>query len=355
MKTQYNELDKAKEAIDQAAVHPKTSAQAKTWYYRGQLYYKLYNTTNEKFKGLADNPLMDSYKSFVKAKELDSKKRFEKDLLFEIRRASSLFFNKGGNEFEQQKYVESLESFETVLEIGALPYINQVDTSAFFNCAIAADQAGLYDKAIKYYQKSAEYGYEGSKVYKYIADIQMIQGDTVAALDTYKKGIEVYPEDNVALYIELINFYLTKGDLDQAHGFIEKALEKDAENASLWYVYGLALEKKDDEKALESFIKASELNPEYYDAWYMCGLIHYNRGVEANKIAQDIPLDDPDGYKAAVAKTDGHFKMALPYFEKAYELNSGDAATLTALKELYYRFKDNEKLELIKAKIEELK
>jgi len=183
----------------------------------------------------------------------------------------------------------------------------------------------------------------------------MIQGDTVAALDTYKTGIDAYPEDNVALYIELINFYLGKEDLDQAQGFIEKALEKDAENASLWYVFGLALENKDSEKALEAFNKAVEINPEYWQAMYMAGRIHYNRGYEANKIAQEIPLDDTEGYKAAVAKTDEHFKQALPYFEQAFEIEKGDTQTLTALKELYYRFKENDKLAEITKIIDELK
>ncbi len=76
MKPQYNELDKAKESIDQAARHPKTSAQAKTWYYRGQVYHKLYQSKEEKFKNLDDNPLLVAANSFIKAKDLDVKKRF---------------------------------------------------------------------------------------------------------------------------------------------------------------------------------------------------------------------------------------------------------------------------------------
>jgi hypothetical protein len=199
MKPQYNELDKAKEAIDEAAVHNKTSTDAKTWYYRGQVYYKLYNSKEEKFKNLADNPLKTSYQSFKKAKELDDKGRYEKDLLFEIQRCANLFFNKGGTEYQEAKYEDAFESFETVIEIGQLPYINQVDTGAFFNAAIAADQAGMIDEAIKYYKISADFGYEGSKVYKYIADLYMAKGDTVAALEEYKTGIENEPEDNVKL------------------------------------------------------------------------------------------------------------------------------------------------------------
>jgi Tfp pilus assembly protein PilF len=355
MKPQYNELDKAKASIDQAAVHPKTAGQAKTWYYRGQVYHKLYQSSEEKFKNLDDNPLMVAANSFIKAVKLDTKKRYEDKLLFEIKRSANLLFNKGSGEYEQKKFVESLQSFEKVIEIGALPYINQVDTGAFFNAAIAADQAGMYDEAIKYYEISAEYGYEGSKVYKYIADLYFTKGDTVAALNTFKKGIDAYPEDNVNLYIQLVNFYLGKEDLDQAYVFIEKALEKDSENASLWYVYGIAGETKDPDSALAAFVKATEINPEYWEAMYMAGKIHYDRGYNANKLAQEIPLDDAEGYKAAVALTDEHFKKALPFFESAIAIEGDDAQTLNALKELYYRFKENDKLAAINKKIEELR
>lgn len=355
MKPQYNELDKAKASIDQAALHAKTGAQAKTWYYRGQLYHKLYQSKEEKFKNLDDNPLLVAANSFIKAKDLDSKKRFEDKLLFEIRRTANLMFNKGSDEYQNKEYIKSLESFEKVIEIGALPYINQVDTGAFFNAAIAADQAGMVDEAIKYYQISADYKYEGSVVYHYIAELYFTKGDTISGLNSYKKGIEVYPEDNGNLYIKLVNFYIGKDDLEQASVFIEKALEKDAENASLWYVYGIAMENKDQERALEAFKKAIEVNPEYWEAMYMAGKIHYDRGYYANKLAQEIPLEDQEGYKVAVAKTDDHFKQALPYFESAFAIQADDSETLNALKALYYRFKDNEKLAIINDKIEELK
>ena len=138
MKAEYNELDKAKEAIDLACVHPKTQVQAKTWYYRGLVYHKLFNTKDEKFKNLDPNPLKEAYLAYKKAKELDTKKRYEKDILYKLAVARNEFFNKGSLEYEQKKFDASLVSFETAIEIDQLPYINQVDSTVFFNAAIAA-------------------------------------------------------------------------------------------------------------------------------------------------------------------------------------------------------------------------
>ena len=355
MKPEYNELDKAKEAIDEAAQHPKTSGEAKTWYYRGLLYYKLYQSKDEKFKNLDPNPLKVAYQSLVKAKELDVKNRYSEDLLFRLTMAASEFFNKGSAEFENKKYANALESFETAMAIGRLPYINQLDTGAFFNAAISADQAGLYDKALEYYKKSAEYNWGGSEIFYYIAEVQKAKGDTIAALDSYKAGISKYPDSSIQLYINLINYYLTQGDIEAAYTFVEKAIEKEKSNPSLWFVYGLALEKKDLDRAVEAYSKTVELDPTYFDAYFNMGTLYFNLAVEANTEAGNVPLDDQAGYKIAVAKTDDLFHKALPYYEKAYTLKDVDQQLLTGLRQIYYRFKMNEKLDEVQKKIDNMK
>lgn len=355
MKPEYNELDKAKEAIDLAAQHPKTQGDAKTWYYRGMVYHKLFQTKDEKFKNLDPNPLKEAYLSYVKAMQLDEKKRYEKDILYKLTVAGTEFFNKGSMEYEEKKFKESLESFETVLELGRLPYINQVDTGAYFNAAIAADQAGMYEKALEYYKKSIELKYNGSDVYHYVAQIYETMGDTTKAVDTYKEGIKAYPDNSIFLYIKLINYYLGKHQLDKAADFIKPAVEKDPENFSLWNVYGQAFENSNLEEAIKGYSKAIELNPDFFDPYYNLGTIYFNQGVEANNEAMGIPLNETDKYDAAIKKRDELFKQALPYYESAYRIDPSFNSTLIALKEIYYRFQMTDKLKEINDKLDELK
>ncbi len=355
MKPEYNELDKAKVAIDLATVHPKTQAQPKTWYYRGLVYHKLFQTKEEKFKDLDPNPLKQAEDAYIRAKELDTKKRYEKDILFKLTVVGTEFFNKGSMEYETKKFKESLESFETVLRIGSLPYINQVDTGAFFNAAIAADQAGMYDKALQYYAKAIEFGYMGSDTYHYVAEVYMAKGDTAKALEMYQEGVAAYPEDCVFLYIQLINYHLQQRELDKAAEYVPKALEIDPNNFSLWNVYGSAYEDIDIEESVKAYKKAIEINPEFFDPYYNIGTIYFNRGVEANNKAMDIPISDEEGYNKAIAERDDLFKEALPFYEKAHELDPTFGSVLTALKEIYYRFQMNDKLEDINKKIDDLK
>jgi tetratricopeptide (TPR) repeat protein len=356
MKPEYNELDKAKQAIDEASVHPKTAGEAKTWYYRGLVYYKIYQSKEEKFKSLDPDPLKQAYQSFVKAKELDvTAKRWEAELLFQLTRCSADYFNKGSAEFEGKKFAQSVESFETVMAIGKLPYINQLDTGSFYNAALASEAAGMTDKAIEYYTKSIELNYGGPEVFHYLASIYLEKGDSATALKTYETGIAKYPNTAANLYIAMINFYLGRKDVKSAFGFVEKALEKDPTNASLWQVYGRAVEDKDKQKAVEAYKKMIELEPKNFNGYYNVGTVYFNMGVEANDKANAIPLSDEAGYKAALVVADDFFRQALPFFEQAYELNKEDGELLSGLKQLYYRFKENEKLAEVQKRIDALK
>ena len=355
MKPEYLELDKAKQAIDEASVHPKTSMEAKTWYYRGLVYYKIYQSKDEKYKNLDPDPLKQVYLSFVKAKELDVNKRYEAELLFQLTRTSADYFNKGSAEYEQKKFTQSVESFETVMAIGKLPYINLLDTGSFYNAALASEGAGLKDKAIEYYTKSIELNYGGPEVFHFLAEIYLQKGDSATALKTYEAGITKYPNTSANLYIAMINFYLGRKDVKSAFVFVEKALEKDTSNASLWQVYGRAVEDKDKQKAIDAYKKMIEFDPKNFNGYYNVGTVYFNMGVEANDKANAIPLSDEAGYKAALIVADDYFKQALPFFEQAYELNKEDAELLIGLKQIYYRFKMNDKLQEVQKRIDGLK
>ena len=93
----------------------------------------------------------------------------------------------------------------------------------------------------------------------------------------------------------------------------------------------------------------------FFDPYYNLGTIFFNEGVEANNDAMGIPLNETEKYDAAIAKRDSLFKEALPFYEKAHELDATFGDVLIALKEIYYRFQMIEKLADITKKIEDIK
>src|SRR5690242_20211313 len=93
----YDELDKAKEAIDDAAANESTSGMAKTWYYRGLIYQKIHK--HEKYGSLDPEALMKAYQYYEKALEIDPK--YEN--LEEIKQSKLVIAN--------QLYGKGVESF----------------------------------------------------------------------------------------------------------------------------------------------------------------------------------------------------------------------------------------------------
>lgn len=352
MKPNYKEFGKAKENLDAASIHPKTSGKAKTWYYRGDCYYALYKSTDKRFTNLDPNPLRVAYISYVNAKYLDKRNAFP-DLDYKVSLVGAEIFNKGSAEFDQKKFRESLASFETVLEIALLPFVNTVDTPAFFNAAIAAHQAGLYDKALGYYNKSIELKYQGSDVFHYLAEVYIAKGDTAMAIESYEKGIEAYPKSNGYLLIQLINYYIDQNDLLSAAKYVEPAVKIDKKNASLWNVYGTILEDIDEEKAISGYLKAIEIDSTFIEPYKSLGTLYYNHGVDTNAAADILPPDDQQGYKEAIAKRNEFFVKALPYYEKAIAINENMGDILIALKNIYYQLRMIDKWEKISKMIDE--
>jgi len=355
LKQGNDELDRAMAIINQASVHPRTMTEAKTWYQRGIVYYRIYQNQNEKYKDLDPNPLKQAYRSFMKARELDATDRYDSDLRFELTRLAAEFFNKGTAEYEKKQFLQSVESYESAMAIGKLPYINQLDTMLFFNAALSADEGKMYEKAIEYYSKSIELKFNRPEIFHYLADVYLKKGDSASAFKTYGEGIVKFPDNNTKLYLDMINFYLCRKDIKSAFGYIEIALIKDSANAGLWMVYGRAVEDRDRQEAIRAYQKAIAIDPSNFNASYSAGTIYYNMGVDATKKAIRMPLDDQSGYKAEMEVADHYFRQALSFFEEAYALNREDPQLLSGLSQIYYRFKMDDKLNEVKRQIEKLK
>ena len=93
------------------------------------------------------------------------------------------------------------------------------------------------------------------------------------------------------------------------------------------------------DQATESYLKAIEFRDDYFDAYYNLGALYYNKGVKQVDIANAIPSNQPLKYEEEKNKADLEFKKAIPYMEKAHELNPADKFTMESLKTLYYRLK----------------
>ena len=342
-------LDKAVQTIEETidATNPKTESSftwPRTWEVRGEIYQAVFQSKDENYKKLSNDPLTVAFDSYMKALQLDDKDRFGKSVKIKLTLLIGDLTNQAVAAFNEENYDKALKSFEQIMAIEQTPVYkaedpNAVDTVIMFNAGLAAYNAAKYDKAIEYYKQAAKYKYNGAKTYQLISSSYLQQKDTVGALQTLQEGLKEYSQ-NGALLVEVINIYLNSNRVDDAMKYLDIAISQDPKNSSYYFAQGTLYDKlqKIDE-ATNSYLKAIEFKEDYFDAYYNLGALYYNKGVKQVDVANAIPSNQPEKYEEEKNKADIEFKKAIPYMEKAHAINPTDKFTMESLKTLYYRLK----------------
>lgn len=357
-------LDKAVEAIEETVdpKNPKSESSItwpRTWEARGEIYQAIYESKDENIKKLSDDPLTIAFDSYMKALKLDDKDRFSKSIKIKLTLLISDLQSQAVAGFNAENYDKALKSFEQVLDIENNPVYksgdtNAVDTVIIFNAGLAAFNAKNYDKAIEFYKEAAKYKYSGAKTIDLISKAYLAKNDTANAISTLQGGLEEYKSDS-NLLVELINIFLTKSP-DQAMKYLDMAIEQDPKNASYYFAEGTLYDKLGNiDKAAEAYQKAIDIKNDYFDAYYNLGALYYNKGVKQVDVANSVPSNQPEKYEQEKNKADAEFQKALPYMEKANQINPNDRFTLESLKTLYYRLKMLDKHAEVIEKLKNLK
>lgn len=341
IKPHYNELKEAKKSIDLAIENEKLVKKAKTWKVRGEVYLAITQTDKDEFKSLCDNPLQESYTSYKKALELDTKNRYKKDIEKHLIIIDKLLINKAIDYYNENKYKDALLSFESVLNIDTLLKIKDIDTLILFNTAITAEKAMFYDKAIRYYKKTMELNYKNVEIYGYMANIESKRGDTLQYINYLKEGIKKYPNKCQDLTVTLIHYYLDKDKSNLALEYLNKAISKAPENPTFYFVQGALYDYIGDfDNAKYSYEQAIKLDSNYFDAYYNLGSLYFNKGTALLKEANNVPPNQKYRYDILIKESYSELEKAIPYLEKAHKIDNNDKSTVVILRDIYFKLRN---------------
>jgi tetratricopeptide (TPR) repeat protein len=402
----FEGLKRNLERSDAAIEHPKRQLNPKTWYDRGVLFQEIYEVNTqflrlglpvqdltlfmrsplsietveskdgarelykyprvnvyvqdgavvdwEETEMIHPDPLNEALTSFTKAIELDSRERYASQIKESLTRLNNQMLNKAILAYQEEDYEESYKFFTRSLKVNEKPIMSDLpmDTALYFNTGLVASFAKKHEEAIKYYQKAAEYDFGGGNLYVLLKDQYVALEDSASAEKALQEGFKKYPDDN-AIVIELINYYITSGKSKDALAYLAIAKDLEPSNASLYFAEGFLYERMEDfEKALNSYLKAVDTNPEYFDALYNAGALYYNQAVKEFEKANEIM--DNKAYGIARDSAMKTLAKAVPYMERAHEVNPTEKTTLETLKTLYYRLQMTDKLEEIEEKLSKL-
>jgi len=341
-------LDKARTEIDQAIQNSKTSDKAKTWYTRGEVYDAM--TSNPIYgKGLKPGEgLNTAYESYQKAVQLDGKDgEYGKQAAAKIQGLYGLALNAGVESYNDKNYAEAIKSYKMAQQM------NPQDTTAVLYAAYASEANQDFAGAKENYSKLLAMNYKSPQMYGRMLQIARQQNNDQEYNQMLQSALKAYP-NNKSFVLEDLNQLITAGKDQEAIAKLDHAIELDPSNASLYSVKGSIYDKlKQPDKAVTAYEKSVQLDPKNFDAQYNLGVYYYNK---AGDIYRKVNKMDLTAYKKSgkAMETEGkkNFQLALPYFEKAMELQPNEKSVLSPLQKVYTQLGRTADAERLNAKLE---
>ncbi|MBX7181926.1 MAG: hypothetical protein K1X82_07425 [Bacteroidia bacterium] len=366
---QYGELDNAKTAIDEASQHEATMNDAKTWFFRAQVYHAIYQSKEEKYKSLDPMAITKAVEAYIRCAELDKKKDYTDELINRMRIAENQMMAEGIGAYNKQEFGNALTYFEASYNLSKHALVAKLDTQAAYNAALVAEKIENWDKAKNMWEECIRTGYGKEKSFWAYAEMYKKLNQMDKYIEIVRQGRVKYPNDGQLIILEF-NYFLSSGKDKEAEENLKLAIEKDPNNKILYFAMGTinnnlanpsegkpqpteAEYKILMEKAEKAYLKSLEIDPSYFDAVYNLGALYFNGAVKIMDAAGGIK--DNKLYDAEKNRAEAMFAKALPYLEKAHQLDPKDKSTLGSLKQLYARTGDTAKYEDVSNKLKALK
>ena len=266
----------------------------------------------------------------AKALEIDSSNPGALYLQKNIKNQYAKLLNQGLKYFDENQFDESIGIFKQ--------YINYDNTNIkiLVKLGVAHKHMKLYDQALEYFSQAINLDETHSDAYLQIAIIANINENYSNALQNLKLA-DNYNRNNPEIYFEKAKSYWNLNDLENAITNFDKVIELSDPEKSIYQtslnLKNQAISKQnqlnpptiyinvndaivyfsrgvdnqiigDDEKAIEDFNSALEIDPNYRDAYFSRGVSYknignYTKAIEDFNSALEI---DPNFFPAIIEK-----------------------------------------------------
>ncbi|MEG0788853.1 MAG: hypothetical protein RSB23_01770 [Alistipes sp.] len=165
------------------------------------------------------------------------------------------------------------------------------------------------------------------------------------AKQTLLTGIEKFPK-NERILDGLIQLYASEegiGNPADLVTMIDTAIERDPTNVDLWFGRGrIFFVLKNFDESIASFKKVVELKPELFEGSYYLGMFYIYKGDDLNSQMNSKAYTSTADSEADIKQVNAVYREAIPCLEKAHTLKPEDINSVEYLKQLCYRFRDEE-------------
>lgn len=358
MEQATKDINEAKQFIDAAAAHSDTKDDPKAMLYKGKIYMEIAAMAQiaedkSKFPGVdPEKTAEDGMAALKRVNGLDSKGKYKEDLAQYAGLYHATLSNAGITAYGEENYEMAMQGLLGAAMFGEIMGIQ--DSAMYFYGGQAAYLAKDWEEAENAFKKCVELNYNVGESTGLLADVLKSQDKKAEAEKVLTDAVQKHPED-LGLLIRMTNFYIDDNRNEDAEKALSAAIKLDPSNTALIYTSGIIYETMGRlEEAEAAYRKTLELDPKHNDAKYSLGVFFFNRGADANNIANGLEFGDPT-YDQRVAESKAFFEQSLPFLEQASAAAPDDIIILESLKAVYGKLSMTDKFMETKERINKLK
>jgi tetratricopeptide (TPR) repeat protein len=190
------------------------------------------------------------------------------------------------------------------------------------------------------------------EIYKNIALIMVQKKKPEEAKAAFADAIKENPND-ASLLVNEANLYLELKDYETYKTKVAAILAKNPNDPTLVYNMGVvAMEANQNDEAEKYFKRTIEIDPKYANAYMNLAAIKLKGDEKVVEEMNKLGTSDKDNKRYEVLKKQrtATFTAAMPYLEKAYELDPANDAVITNLMSVYNFLEMTDKYKALKAK-----
>ena len=191
------------------------------------------------------------------------------------------------------------------------------------------------------------------EIYKNMALILVEKGKTEEAKKAIAAARIANPEDTSLILTEA-NLYLETKDFDTYKKLISEVLQKNPNDADLIFNLGvISYNAKNNAEAEKYYLQAIKIKPDYVNAYLNLAILKLDADKALFEEMSKLGNSEKDNKRYAILKKQREvvFTSALPYLEKASELDPKNTEVKNTLLSVYSALEMTEKKKALKAKM----
>jgi tetratricopeptide (TPR) repeat protein len=180
---------------------------------------------------------------------------------------------------------------------------NPENPEMYFERAKILNDRELYDPAIDDLQKAISLDSSKAEYYHLLSDTYLDYYKSGEALDVMEKVAEKFP-NRIPSLLKLAELQLILKQYDASFFTVQKIMNQDKQNAEGFFMMGMIYRAQgDNDRAINSFQSAVELDPEIVDAWIILGDLFADKDFKIAERYYDNAIRlDPENLQAYHAK-----------------------------------------------------